>query len=60
MQIYTDSIRFEPDLDLVTTDSEILMINPQARIEADHAEFRSRRTDVSIQHARSVYHHEDS
>ena len=34
MQVYTESISFEPDRDLVSTDSEILMVSPQTRIRA--------------------------
>ena len=39
MQVYTESITFEPDREMVSTDREILMVSPQARIRAERAEF---------------------
>lgn len=60
MQVYTDSVRFEPDRDLVTTDSETLMVNPQARIKADFAEFDLARKIYKFTRTHSVYNHEDS
>ena len=60
IQIYTDSVRFEPDLDLVTTESETLMINPQARIQADFAEFDLARKIYKFTRTRSVYKNENS
>ena len=60
MQIYTESIRFEPDLEMVTAESEILMVNPKARIKADFAEFDLARKVYKFTRTRAVYHHEDS
>ena len=60
IQIYTDSVRFEPDLDLVTTESETLMVNPQVRIQADSAEFDLARKIYKFTRTRSVYTNENS
>jgi hypothetical protein len=60
MQIYTESIRFEPDRELVTAESEILMVNPQARIRADFAEFDLARKIYKFTRTRSVYKNENS
>ena len=38
-QMYTESIRFEPDLDLVTSEAKVLMRSKQTRIEAEQAIF---------------------
>jgi LPS export ABC transporter protein LptC len=38
-QMYTESIRFEPDLDLVTSEAKVLMRSKQAQIEAEQAIF---------------------
>jgi len=38
-QMYTESIRFEPDLDLVTSEAKVLMRSNQAQIEAEQAIF---------------------
>ena len=60
MQVYTESISFEPDRDLVSTDSDILMVSPQARIRAERAEFDLARKVYRFSKARAVYSHEDS
>lgn len=60
LQVFTDSIRFEPDRELVTADSEILMIDANARIRADHAEFDLARRVYKLQRTRAVYNYEDS
>jgi lipopolysaccharide export system protein LptC len=60
MQVYSESIRFEPDRDLVTSDSEILMVSPQARIRAQRAEFDLARKIYRFNKTRAVYQHEDS
>jgi len=58
MQVYTESISFEPDLDLVSTDSEILMVIPQARIRAEHAEFDLAHKIYRFGKTRAIYHNE--
>lgn len=60
MQIYTESIRFEPDRELVTAESEILMVNPQARIRAEFAEFDLARKIYKFTRTHSVYKNENS
>jgi LPS export ABC transporter protein LptC len=58
MQVYTESIRFELNRDLVTADSDILMISQQARIEAKHAVFDLANKIYKFRKTRSVYHRE--
>jgi LPS export ABC transporter protein LptC len=60
MQVYTESISFEPDREMVSTDSEILMVSPQARIHAERAEFDLARKIYRFSKTRAVYSHEDS
>ena len=60
IRIYSDSVHFEPDRELVTSDSEITMINPHTRLVADHAEFDLARQVYRFKRARTVYKHEDS
>ena len=58
MQVYTESISFEPDRELVSTDSEILMVIPQARIWAERAEFDLARKIYRFRKTRAIYRHE--
>jgi LPS export ABC transporter protein LptC len=58
MQVYTESISFEPDRELVSTDSEILMVIPQARIRAERAEFDLARKIYRFSKTRAIYRHE--
>lgn len=60
MQVYTESIRFEPDRDLVTAESDILMISQQARIAAERAQFNLTDKVYQFEKARAVYHRDDS
>jgi LPS export ABC transporter protein LptC len=60
MQIYTESIRFEPDSELVTAESDTLMVVPQARIRADFAVFDLARKVYKFTRTRSVYKNENS
>jgi lipopolysaccharide export system protein LptC len=60
MQIYTESIRFEPDRELVTAESDILTVVPRARIRADYAEFDLARKIYKFTRTRSVYKNENS
>ncbi len=60
MRIYSESVRFEPDRDLVTSDSETLMVSPRARIRAQRAEFDLARKIYRFDKTRAVYEHEDS
>jgi LPS export ABC transporter protein LptC len=60
IQIYTESISFEPDRELVSADSEILMLSPQARITAQSAEFDFAAEIYRFDQARAVYRDENS
>jgi LPS export ABC transporter protein LptC len=60
MQVYTESIRFELNRDLVTAESDILMLSQQARIEAEHAVFDLAGKVYKFKKTRAVYHREDS
>jgi len=60
MQIYTESIRFEPDRELVTAESDTLIVIPKARIRADYAEFDLARKIYTFTRTRSVYKNESS
>jgi LPS export ABC transporter protein LptC len=60
MQVYTESISFEPDRDLVSTDSEILMVSPNARIRAQSAEFDLARKIYRFSKTRAIYNHQDN
>lgn len=60
MQIYTESISFEPDRELVRADSPILMLGRQARIQAQSAEFDFAAEIYRFEQTRSVYHDESS
>ena len=60
MQVYTESIRFELNRDLVTAESDILMLSQQARIEAEHAVFDLAGKVYRFKNTRTVYHREDS
>jgi LPS export ABC transporter protein LptC len=60
MQVYGESIRFEPNHDRITADSDILMINPRGRINAERAVFDLARKIYRFTKARAVYHHENS
>jgi hypothetical protein len=58
--VYSESIRFEPERDLVTADSAVLMVSPQGRIRAEQAEFDLAGKIYRFTNARTVYQHEDS
>jgi LPS export ABC transporter protein LptC len=60
MQVYSESIRFEPDRDLVTAESDTLMVVPQARIRADFAVFDLARKVYKFTRTHSVYKNENS
>jgi len=60
MQVYGESIRFEPNRDLITADSDILIVNPLGRINAERAVFDLARKVYRFTRARAVYQNEDS
>ena len=59
-QMYTESIRFEPDLDLVTSEAKVLMRSKQTQIEAEQAIFDLSGKIYRFSKTRSVYSHGDS
>ena len=59
MQVYTESLSFEPDRELVRAESEIVMINSQGRIEAQRAEFDLAAKIYRFDRTRAVYRHAD-
>jgi hypothetical protein len=59
-QMYTESIRFEPDLNLVTSEAKVLMRSNQAQIEAEQAIFDLAGRIYRFNRTHSVYRHGDS
>ena len=60
VQVFTQSIRFEPDREWITADSEITMLQPNSRIVAERGEFDLAGQVYKLKRTRAVYHHEDS
>ena len=60
IQMYTESIRFEPDRNLVTSEAKVLMRSNQAQIEAEQAIFDLAAKVYRFNKAHSVYSHGDS
>ena len=60
MQVFTNSLSFDIDRELATSNTDILMISPQARIEAEYAEFDFAQQVYRFNQARAVYHNDDS
>ena len=60
MQVFGDSVLFEPERELLTADSEITMLDARGRLVADQAEFDLARQVYRFTRARTVYRHEDS
>jgi LPS export ABC transporter protein LptC len=60
MQVYTESISFEPDRSMVSTDRDILMVSPQARIRAERAEFDLARKIYRFSKTRAIYSQQDN
>jgi len=60
MQMYGESISFEPDRDLVTSDAKISMRSKQAHIEAEQAFFDLAGKVYRFNKTRATYYHEDS
>lgn len=59
MQVFTDSISFEPERELVRAESEILMLDSQTRIEAQQAEFDLAARIYRFDRTRAVYRNAD-
>jgi LPS export ABC transporter protein LptC len=60
MQVYTESISFEPDRELARAESPILMLGRQTRIQAQSAEFDFAAQIYRFDQTRSVYRDENS
>ena len=59
-QMYTESIRFEPDRHLVTSEAKVLMRSNQAQIEAEQAIFDLAGKIYRFNQTHSVYYYGDS
>ena len=55
LELLTDSVRFEPDRDLVAIDSPVVMLRGANRIEADRAEFDLAEGIYRFSRARATY-----
>ena len=60
LELQAEVLYFEPDRDLVSSDRKVLMLERNARIEADSAEFDLSGKIYRFTNARAVYHDEDS
>lgn len=60
IEILSESIRFEPERDLVSSDMAVLIRSKQARIEAQSAIFDLAARVYRLTTARAVYYHGDS
>jgi LPS export ABC transporter protein LptC len=59
LQMYGESISFEPDRDLVTSDAKISMRSKQARIDAEQAFLDLAGGVYRFNKTRATYYHED-
>ena len=60
LQMLTESLRFEPERDLVTSDTRVLMLGQDSRIEADGAVFDLAGKIYRFGKTRAVYRNADS
>ena len=60
LQMYTEGIRFELDLDLVSSEAKVLMLGKQTRIEAEQAVFDLAEKVYRFNNTRTVYSYGDS
>lgn len=60
LRINAESISFEPDRDLVISDSRIIMLSDQATIEAEQAVFDLGSKVYRFNNTRTTYYHGDS
>jgi len=60
LQMYTEKIRFELDLDLVSSEAKVLMLSKQTRIEAERAVFDLAGKVYRFNNTHTVYYHGDS
>ena len=59
-QMYTESIRFEPDRDLVSSEAKVLIRNKQGQIEAEQAVFDLAGQIYRFSKTHSIFYHDDS
>lgn len=59
-EIMTESLRFEPEQDLVSSEAAVLMRSRQAKIEADSAVFNLADKVYRFTRTRTIYYHDDS
>ena len=59
VEMLTESIRFEPDKDLVSSEASVLLLSKQTRIEADRAVFDLAGKVYRLTNARTIYYHGD-
>ncbi|MDJ0779646.1 MAG: LPS export ABC transporter periplasmic protein LptC [Gammaproteobacteria bacterium] len=55
LRLMTESLVFDPDRDRISTDSNVVMLSGDGRIEADGAVFDLEREVYSLERARGVY-----
>ncbi len=60
IEMRTEGIRFEPDLDLVTSEASVLMLSNRARIEAETAVFDLAGKVYRLGKARAIYYRDDN
>lgn len=60
IEIQAERMRFEPDIDLVTSESNIVMQNPRSRTEAEHAVFNLAERVYRLRNARTIYDNDQS
>ncbi len=60
LELFTESIRFEPDRDLVTTEASVTMLSKESRIDAEKAEFDLAGKIYRFDEAKALYHDQES
>jgi LPS export ABC transporter protein LptC len=60
IQIYTESIRFEPDRDLVSSEAKVLLRSNLSKIEAEQVVFDLAGKVYRFSKTRAIYYHGDS
>lgn len=59
-EMLTESISFEPERDLVSSETAVIMRSKQAKIEAETAEFDLAGKIYRLTRTRAIYYHDDS
>ena len=60
IEMLTESIRFEPDRNLVSSEARVLMLGEQSRIEAERAVFDLDARVYWLTNTRAIYYHGNS